>query len=706
MLPQIVKKQKMPQKQFPQAWQTVIFRNYGYVSTDKIAKTLGCDEETVVREAARMGLDTVVYDKNWEEKGYLTLIRHNWYLLNYTQLTTLLGYTEEKLDFLLKEEDFLFVKLGWTKPECPEITYTALTEQEIAETERLAKTVSQYIAAPEIAPFDFFAKTSLPSAQEEEAANALRMVHGYITPGGDAFSVDCNTYLSDELLSAYRAQGVNALWMHALLSSLSYYPFKPALSNGYEKRREELKRILAKCHTYGIKLYLYFNEPRCLPTADFGKYAHLKGDSEGLDSALCFSKKETRAYLYNAFKDLLVSVPDLDGILTITMSENLTHCKSRIHSGRQTLCPICKDIPAYKLASDVNNVIMQAIKDSGAKTDLIANLWAWSKMMGFSDEDLKNGIKNLDKDIGVLCVSEFDLEFEKGGVAVRLADYSISNPGPSEFTKLGFALAKEYGHKTYAKIQVCNSWESSCVPYLPAFDLVKTHLENLSAVGVNDYMLSWTLGGYPAPNLSLVSAHNQGISLDEWYRSYYGENAETVHRGVQKICEGFVNYPFALDPLYMSPKTLGPANLWSREREYNTSTMTCYSFDDYETWITPYPYTTYVSLFEKLLTEWHEGIDILKSAKPTHQTDELIRMAETAYIHLRSDWLHTRYAYLKRDWENNEKELREIIKAARDDTLRLIEFVRQDARIGFEASNQYFYADRHLIEKILNLDNL
>ncbi len=706
MLPQIVTKKKMPEKQFPQAWQTVIFRNYGYISTDKIAKTLACDEETVVREAARLGLGDVAYDKNWEEKGYLTLIRHNWYLLNYRQMMTLFGYSEEKLDFLLKEEDFFFVKLGWTKPDCPEIIYSPLTDEEIKETERIAKTITRFVAAPTAKPFDFFGNTSLPKTKVKAKKDGLRMVHGYITPGGDAFSVDCDTYLSDELLNAYRSQGVNALWMHGLLSSLSYHPFKPSLSVGYEKRRTELKRLLAKCHKYGIKLYLYFNEPRCLPTADFGKYAYLKGDSEGLDSALCFSKQEVRDYLYNAVKDLLENVPELDGIITITMSENLTHCKSRIHDGRQTQCPICKDIPAYKLASDVNNVIMQAIKDSGAKTDLIANLWAWSKMMGFSDEDLKNGIANLDKDIGVLCVSEFDLEFEKGGIQIRLADYSISNPGPSEFTKLGFSLAKKYGHKTYAKMQVCNSWECSCVPYLPVFDLVKEHLDNLSAVDVNDYMLSWTLGGYPAPNLSLVSAHTAGVSLDDWYQDYYGENAETVHNGVKKICEGFVHYPFSLTSLYNSPKTLGPANLWSREREYNTSTMTCYSFDDYETWIEPYPYEIYVSLFEKLLTLWQEGIAILKTAKPSQAMEELIRMAEAAYLHLRSDWLHTRYAYLKRDWDKNAAELRCIIDEAKEDTVRLIALMREDARIGFEASNQYYYADRHLIEKILNLDNL
>jgi len=708
MLPQIVKKKSQDQ-QFPALWQAVIFRNYGFVSTDKIAKTLGCDEKTIEAEATRLGLSDVKYDSKWEEAGYQTIIRHNWYLLNYEQLTTLLGYTEEKLDFILKEEDFFFVKLGYEKPDCAEIRYSPLTEEQIKETEAIAKKVQKYWREPTVKPFEFFSKTGFSDLKKvslEQQKEGLRLVHGYISPCGDAFMVDSDTYLTDELLSAYQAQGINGIWTHGLLSALSYYPFKPSLSEGYQARRAEIKRVIEKCKKYGIQLFLYFNEPRCLPTVDFGKYAYLKGDTENLDTALCFSHKETREYLYTAMKDLLEDLGELGGIMTITMSENLTHCQSRIHDGRKTLCPVCKDIPAWKLASDVNNVIMQAIRDSGTKTKLIANLWAWSSNMGFTEADLRAGIENLDKEIGVLCVSEFDLEFNKGGVDVRLIDYSISNPGPSEYTKLGFSIAREFGHTVYAKIQACNSWECSAVPYLPVFDLVKQHLENLSEVGVNDYMLSWTLGGYPAPNLGLVAAHKAGKSLDEWYQEYYGENAEIVHKGVKKICEGFVNYPFAIDPLYNSPKTLGPANLWSREKEYKTSTMTCYAFDDYETWLAPYSYEIYVALLEKLLIGWKEGIEILKTAKSTEKTQELLLMAETAYIHFEADWLQTRYSYLKRDWAKNEVEIKEIIARAKESTAKLIELVYRDARVGFEAANHYFYNDRNLIEKILNLDNL
>ncbi len=710
MLPEVIKKHKTPDRQFPCLWQTVIFRNYGLVSTDKLAKTLGCDEQTVVSEAERLGIGSVVYDKNWEDAGYQTMIRHNWYLLNYEQMMTLLGISEATLDYILKEEDFFYVKLGFTKPECEEIKYSPLTDEQKAETEKIAKTVKKYLVEPDVKPFDFFATDSALKEVKTVAIDqneGLRLVHGYLSPCGDAFMVDCDTYLSDDMLKAYQAQGINALWMHGVLSALSYYPFKPSLCEGYEKRRAEIKRVIAKLNKYGIKLYLYFNEPRSLAQADFvGKYADFMGSTEDQNGALCFSRPEVREYLYTAMKDLLTDLGDLGGIMTITMSENLTHCKSRTHNASVGMCPVCKDIPGWKFASDVNNIIMKAIKDSGAPTKLLANLWSWSYLMGFTEDDLQKGIENLDEDIGVLCVSEFDLEFKKGGVPIRLIDYSISNPGPSEFTKLGFSIARDCGHKVYAKIQASNSWECSAVPYIPAFDLVKQHLENLAEVGVTDYMLSWTLGGYPSPTLGLVAAHKTGKSLDEWYDEYYGETAKLVHEGVKKICEGFVSYPFSIASLYNSPKTLGPANLWSKEREYNTSTMTCFGFDDYESWIEPFPYETYVALYKALLEKWAEGIEILQSAPQTAKVKELVRMAETAYVHFESDYLQTRYSYLKRNWNENEAELREIIGTARKGTEKLISLMHEDARIGFEAANHYFYTDRNLIEKILNLDNL
>jgi hypothetical protein len=56
-----------------------------------------------------------------------------------------------------------------------------------------------------------------------------------------------------------------------------------------------------------------------------------------------------------------------------------------------------------------------------------------------------------------MCVSEYDLNIEKGGIKSRIIDYSIGNPGPSEITKKTLKKARMEGHKIYAKIQTNKS---------------------------------------------------------------------------------------------------------------------------------------------------------------------------------------------------------------------------------------------------------
>ena len=693
----------MPENVFPTKWQTVIFRNYGLVSLDKIAKVLSCDEQTLQQEAERLGLQGVEYDKNWEARGYITIIRNNWFLLCYEQLMELLGITEEKLVFYLEKEDFLAVKLGNFKPECERLQYAPLTKEETEKTALIADMVRSYIKLNRTKPFAFFGQNPIKTEIKEYAAGR-RIVHGYLSPCGDVFTQNSEEYLSDGLLCEYAKQGVNVVWLHGMLSTLSPYPFDEQLSIGYKERRAEMKRLIARLNKYGIKLYLYINEPRALPIQKFGKYASLMGRTENGCAALCFEQKATQEYLYSAVKDLLKEVDGLGGIITITMSENLTHCNYR----PKTNCPICKNIPPERSAAAVNNVIQKAIVDSGSKAELIANLWGWSPFMEWTEEQTLRGVELLDKEISVMCVSEYDLEIEKGGVKGRIIDYSISNPGPSEITKKTLKKVSELGHRGYAKIQVNNSWECSAVPYLPVFDLLYEHLQNLTKIGVKDYMLTWTLGGYPSPMLGMVAEYVQdknNFSLDSWYEKTYGENHKTVKEAVKYFCDAFKEYPFSIDSLYFSPKTLGCANFWSLKAEEKTSFMVCYAFDDYETWTNPYPMEVYLSQYEKLLQKWEQGCKILDE-NIAENDFELKLFAKAAYTHFKSDYLQTKFSSLKREKEKHVEELNQLLETEKANTKQLLELVYQNAYIAFEASNHYFYTDRNLIEKLLLIKQL
>ena len=693
MLPR-VKTVKLPSLTLPTAWQTVIFRNYGYVRCRRLAAILGCDEETVRLEAARMGISDCGYFEEFEERGYITLIRNNWYLLPYEQLMVLLDFDEARLDFVLERDDFLAIKLGAFKPECAPVSYSPLTDEQKTATERMACRIAAYDAQANVRPFDFFAGTECaPSVIE---ADGKRIVHGYLSPCGDVFATDCEDTLPDDLLARYRAVGINGIWLHGQLSTLSPYPFAPYLAEGYETRRNNLNRLIARCAEYGIAVYLYMNEPRALPREVWEQNAHVIGDKRF--GSLCMERPEGRDYLYHAVRGLCEACPDLGGIFTITMSENATHC----NYGKTTECPVCKNIPAEKSASDVNNIMARAMHDGGCRGELIANLWGWSPFMDWSEEQIYHGVELLDKDVAVCCVSEYDLAIEKGGVTSRIIDYSISNPGPSEITAKTFAAARKSGHKVYSKIQASNSWECSAVPYLPVFDLVYEHLENLRDHGVKDHFLTWTLGGYPSPAIEIASRFGDGFTLDGWYRDTFGDQAEAVHEGVAALCEAFRAYPFSIKVVYNSPKNIGPANLWEIEAEEKRSTMVCYAYDDMETWMNPYPYEVYVSQWETLLAGWEKGIELLGRVPQTDAVAAVLRYAKAAYCHFLTDLLQTRFAKAKRD--GDAACMAQLCDRERDNAETLLDLMKKDAKIGFEASNHYSYTERNLIEKILRME--
>lgn len=689
----------LPLCNFPTKWQAVLYRTIGMLPLERVANLLHTDIETLKLEAARLGIDGIELNEKFEKQGYQTIIRSLWYLIPTEQMTELLQISEEELFFILRDEDFFIVKLGYKKPVCAPVYYSPLTDDEIKETERAREIITSVDLSGEEARFSFPKKT-LETKQRPNTvlSGGTRFIHGYLTPCGDAFLVDSEEYLSDALLEEYKRQGVNGIWMHGLLAALSPYPFIPERSEGYKERRKILNNLIERCAKYGIKVYVYFNEPRCLPHDVAPKFPQLLGHNHPRGMALCTMVKEVRDYLYDAFLDLLSECP-IGGIMTITMSENPTHCRSK---DLDTNCKRCKNIPFERLASDVNNIIKRAIDDSGRDTELIANLWSWSSARGWTEEQILEGISLMDKGISVLMNSEFDMPIVKGGIHNQIVDYSISNPGPSPISRSALLHAAKEGHKTYAKIQANNSWECSSVPYLPVFDLVKEHLDNLSEIGVENYMLSWTLGGYPSPTLNYI-ANYKNMSLDEWYDSYYGDYASVVKRGVRVISDSFREYPFSVDHMYFSPQNLGPYNMWSPEPDEKPSTMVCFAYDDFEKWTVKYPYEVFVSQSELMLCGWRRGIDILKEAEgKSADVDDLIRYAEVAYIHLHADLIHTKYAYMKRDAKKYKSELIMLAKESAEDAKKLSLLAKEDATIGYEASNHYFYTPHLLREKLLN----
>ena len=120
-LPAVKECAPLPVNHFPNRFYATVFRLWETVDASRIANALSVLESEVHNAAQEMGLPEQVNMQDWDERGYITTIRNAWHLLPYEQLLKLLGWSEDKLATVLKEDDFLDVKLGRFKPYCEEV---------------------------------------------------------------------------------------------------------------------------------------------------------------------------------------------------------------------------------------------------------------------------------------------------------------------------------------------------------------------------------------------------------------------------------------------------------------------------------------------------------------------------------------------------------------------------------------------------------
>ena len=504
----------------------------------------------------------------------------------------------------------------------------------------------------------------------------------------------------------YAKVGVNAFIIHALLATISPYPFDPELSKDYKIRRKNLHDLIDRAGKRGIKIFLYFNEPRAIPKDVFERYGRpeLGGTVRKNDLvSLCLSREENRKYLYDAVYDLFSDVPGIGGVELTTRSEYATSCTSHgVSKTHKHNCPVCKELPIETNMVLANNIFNKAIRDSGSDAVFIATLWAWSP------ELIEAGVPRLDPGIGVWHVSEWGLPIERGGVESKVSEYSISANSPSEQTRHAFALAK--GRRKMAKTQVGCSWELAVCPYLPLFDLELGHLVKLREIDATDHQLTWTLGSCPTITFDMISDYltsPDSFDFEKWYEKHYGNAAKTVHDAVKLMCEAYREYPFSMDVVYASPKNMGVANRWSLTPNNNRSCMVGWSYDDIERYANPYPADVLVSQFEKVAAGWEEGCKLLEAAASTSEAaDELFLFAKVALNHFKAEVLHTKYVLVKKNLPASKAEMTEIFKKERELCLELLKLLPKSTFIGFETSNHYFYTERDIIEKLIQLDGL
>ncbi|HWB02272.1 MAG TPA: hypothetical protein VG796_04555 [Verrucomicrobiales bacterium] len=680
---------------FPTRFHAYVWRNWQLVETGRMAAAAGTTEEQVLRTGKAMGLgEAPVIPGSVRARSAITVIRRNWHLLPYEQLLALLGWTAEKLAFALKEDDFLYIKLGSLKPKCAPVKWAEPDGAVKRREAEMAAVVKEEFLGGNLlgndALFSFVERLSAPVEAAPRKAGGLRFCSSYFALYGDPLMEPGLDPYPDGYLARLAACGVNGVWLQGLLTKLAATPWENDADA--PKRRENLRKLTERAARHGMRVFLYLNEPRTLPVAAFQGKEGWRGVTAGEYATLCTSAEAVREGLREAVAQICRDVPELGGFFTITASENMTNCWSH---GLGAKCPRCSKRSAAEVIAGVNACFDEGIKAAGGKQRLIAWDWAWS------DAWLEEAVAKLPDGVSTMSVSEWSLPIERGGVKSEVGEYSISAVGPGPRARRNWAAARKRKLPALAKIQAGNTWELSSVPWIPAVANVAQHAANLKAEGVDGIMLGWTLGGHPSPNLEVVEEVMAGGSMQSLARKRYGEAmAEAVVAFWKECSAAFREFPYHIGGVYSAPYQMGPANLLCPKATGYAATMVGLPYDDLRAWRSIYPAEVWAKQLEKVAEGFKAAAERLAKAAGAGVSAgirEEIRFAEAAALHWGSAAAQARYI-LARDAGSDRLP---FVRKEKEAAKRLHALQSEDARIGFEATNQYYYVPLDLVEKVL-----
>ncbi len=720
VLPPISSKKTLDLPWFPSRMHAFIFRNWDMISPERMASLLKTSKETVCNTAERMGLLPSYVDENiWLTQGYITIIRANWHILPYEQLAELLGWSIDYLAFILQEDDFLSTKLGKEKPNIPTLKAVIPDENMLLQEKKICDSVTKallLIGKRTASPFDF--SLTYPHEKSSTPIKSIfdtSFCYSYCALYGDTFSDDALIEKSfpDELLASYAALGVGGIWTQAVLYTLTPCEVNPKLSAGYEKRIQGLNKVISKLKKYGLKLYLYINEPREMSLDFFESHPDWKGDIYDKVSAgyasLCLSNPEVQDFLRDSIYFLTKKAPGLGGYITITASENHTNCYSHKNSG-ETNCPRCKRLRRSDLYALTNRLIYEGASKADPNISVMAYCWEWDRENGCFEETLDK----LPREIAILGVSERAKPKTTAGITVPVIDYSISVPGPSDYMTDLFSKVKARNMKIVSKIQMNVSWELCPLPYIPVFGHFYQAIKGVTERVMPDIlMLTWTHGGHPSPPMKMMSLMTEkGKTIPTLNTLLKELFPHCEHKNLIKAIEcfdkAFDEYPFSLNTMYKGPQHMGAsAPLFAAPTGWNAA-MIGPVYDDIDTWASD-EFNRYIlsdQLF-KMTELWRSGIPYLIKAvenDPTYDAKLLKEVAYVALYHLEAAYLHTRFVISR---ENGDKEeMKSIAKKHADIAISEAMIINENPCIGYEASNHYLFTRQDMIEKIVNCNHL
>lgn len=377
-------------------------------------------------------------------------------------------------------------------------------------------------------------------------------------------------YYSDAYLNRLAHEGVNGLWLTVEWRELAETSFFPRDPNA-ERRLAKLRRTVAKCRRYGIRVWLFGIEPKGVAPDEALRRERpdLFGQQSWFErrAVWCPSSPDALRYVEESVRDIFARVPGLGGVLLIANGERPTTCLSTVDpvEGGVADCPRCAAVPAEGLFERTAQAVVRGIRSAGSSAEYMC--WLYHPQTAEIRADWVGRIPAHVPQGAILAYN-----FESGAVVDQLGrprhggDYWLSFVGPSDpFARVAAAM-REAAAPLAAKIQVGSSHECATVPYVPVPGLLYRKYRAMRAAGVTSVLQCWYFGNYPgvmnkaAGELAFETfATDERTFMRRLAGSDWGEDAARMADVWMKLSDAYAHYPLSNQMQYYGPFHAGLA---------------------------------------------------------------------------------------------------------------------------------------------------
>lgn len=512
--------------------------------------------------------------------------------------------------------------------------------------------------------------------------------------------------LPDEFLNRLAHDGVNGV----MLPIGWIYPHRivPEFGKPPAALFKTLQERVRRYARYGIRLYLYLNEPKSFP-ADSPlrtKYPHLLGGDGHELAYYCTSTKRGCEALAAGFRKLVAGAPGLGGIIVICVGERPTHCYSgayepRIHPSR---CPRCSKRAPRDVLRDTLAAMERGVHAADPAAEFIA--WPYSQYIEWGERLTRDAAAHVPPKVILMHNFESAAKVRQLGKVRRADDYWLSVPGPSALFRDCARAARKQGTRVFAKIMVGCSHELSSVPYLPAPGNLYRRFRAMHALGVSGAVQNWDSGNDPslmnraAGDLAFAPfPASEDDFLDGHARRDWGRHARTVARAWKHFSAAFDRYPIAIGfsyhgpmhngpvwPLYLEPRRLKLGRNWAGDPPGGDLIGDCTGY---------HTLAEVITLCIRMRDRWRRGVRLMESLRSaaTGNQERLtqIGLVQALELHFESGVnILTFYSLRERlAWERTGDkqallgEMKAIVQREIVVDRRLLPLVKRFPRLGF-----------------------